>query len=103
MVATRRAMACASSAVEALETRISSTTVAPSPSATIWREMSAQTSRSAAANRASDAASRATADCPFASRTTASFVEQSPSTEMRLNVSSTAGRRNASASPGSSG
>ena len=40
---------------------------------------------------------------PFASRTTASFVEHSPSTEMRLKLSSTAGRRNASASPGSSG
>ena len=45
------------------ETRISRTTVAPSPSATIWRERSAQTSRSAAANRASGAASRATPDC----------------------------------------
>jgi hypothetical protein len=39
----------------------------------------------------------------LARRTTASFVEQSPSTEMRLKVSSTEGRRKPSASPGPSG
>ena len=85
-------------------TSISSTTVAPSPSATICRARSPHTSSSAAAKRASLARSRDAGPlAPLASSTTASFVEHSPSTEMRLNVRSTAGRRNASASSGSSG
>ena len=42
-------------------------------------------------------------EAPFASRSTASFVEHSPSTEIALKLRSTAGRRNSSASPGSSG
>ena len=51
--------------------------------------------RRRAANAAScDAVARITA-LRCASRTTASFVEQSPSTEIRLNDRSTAGRRNA--------
>ena len=98
-----QAIASASSRDDAPRTRISSTTVAPSPSATICRARSAQTSRSAAANRSSETASRPTPDAPLASRTTASFVEQSPSTEIRLNVASTAGRRNPSDSPAASG
>ena len=40
---------------------------------------------------------------PFASRTTASFVEHSPSTEIELNDASTGASRKSIASPRSSG
>ena len=60
----------------------------PSPSATISRASAAQTSPSAAANCSSRAGVRSTPLAPFASRTTASFVEHSPSTEIRLKLSS---------------
>ena len=43
---------------------------------------------------------RSIPEAPFASRMTASFVEQSPSTEIELKLSSTAGRRNSIGSPG---
>ena len=59
----------------------------PSPSATISRASAVQTSRSAAANCSSRAGLRSTPLAPFASSTTASFVEHSPSTEIRLKLS----------------
>jgi hypothetical protein len=99
-VATRRATAFASAALTAPETAISAVSVAPSPSATICRASSAQTSRRQAANAAS---SRPQPAAPLESRTTASLVEHSPSTEIALKLSSTAGARNARASPAPSG
>ena len=96
-VATRSAIARASSDEEAPLTVISRTTVAPSPSATICRARSEQTPASASSVPESRRCR------PFASSTTASFVEQSPSTEMRLNDCSTAGRGTRPPRPGRAG
>ena len=79
---------------------ISASTVAPSPSATICAASSEQTRPRTDANASS---SRGASLAPLASRTTASLVEHSPSTEIELKLSSTAGRKNSIASPGSSG
>ena len=84
--------------VAAPATTFSAITVAPSPSATICCDRSAQTRRSASANASSLAGVRSTLLAPFASSTTASFVEHSPSTEIELNDASTAGRRKSSTS-----
>ncbi len=99
----RRAIAFASRSLAAPLTLISAVKVAPSPSATIWPARSAQTARRHSSNVASLAAERVAPPAPFASRTTVSFVEHSPSTEMALKLSSTAARRNSWASPASSG
>src|SRR5262249_34582176 len=97
-VAILRATAVASPSDTAPLTLISATSVAPSPSATICRASSAHTACSASANAPSSPR------LPFAlERTTASFVEHSPSTEIELKLSATAGRRKSSGSPGSSG
>ena len=89
----RRATATASSSEDAPATRISRRTVAPSPSSTIWRARSRtpRRARPRTLRRLPDRARSRSA--PFASSTTASFVEHSPSTEMRLKLASTAGRR----------
>ena len=99
----RRAIARACAVSTAPLTEISASTVTPSPSSTIWRDSDRQASSTAAAKAASLSALRAIPLTPLASRITVSFVEQSPSTEIALNVSSTAGRRTSIASPGSSG
>ena len=102
-VATRSAIARASASLAAPRTTISASTVAPSPSATIFRASSAQTLRRQSENSSSEAGVRSILLAPFASSRTESFVEHSPSTEIALKLASTAGRRNGSASPGSSG
>ena len=92
--ATARAQACASRAVRPPTTSTSSRRVAPSPSSTISRANRPQTARRPAAK----ARSKTVPDpmlvraAPFASAKTVSFVLMSPSTVMRLNVSSEAWR-----------
>ena len=102
-MAIRLAIAFASPSLAAPLTSTSSSTVAPSPSITIWRDRSAHTSLRAEANSRSVCRVRSIPLAPLASRITASLVEQSPSTEMRLKLSFTARLRKPCASPGSSG
>jgi len=102
-VAIRLAIASASPGLAAPFTSISSSTVAPSPSSTICRERSAQTSPSASPNARSVSGVRSIPLAPFASRITASLVEHSPSTEIRLKLSPTARLRKPWAAPGASG
>ena len=102
-VATRSAIARASASLAAPCTAISATTVAPSPSATICLASSPQTVRRQSANCSSEAGVRVILLAPFASNTTVSLVEHSPSTEIALKLVSTAGRRKSIASPGWSG
>ena len=99
----RCAIARASASFAAPATLISASSVAPSPSATTCEESSRHRERSASAKASSVAGVRSRFEAPEASRTTASFVEHSPSTEIELKLASTAGRRNPIASPGSSG
>ena len=72
---------------------ISASTVIPSPSATTARASSRAHLRERLANEASVAAVRSSPLAPFASSSTQSFVDGSPSTEIALKDVSTAGRR----------
>ena len=72
--------------------RSSTTWVRPSPSATTWRASEVQTWVSAEA-KAALPGPMATPLAPEASSSTVSLVEVSPSTEMRLKLTSMAGRR----------
>ena len=82
----------ASASLAAPSMRNSTTCDKPSPSATTWRASEVQTSVSAAA-KAGLSAPIDTPLAPEASSSTVSLVEVSPSTEMRLKLTSMAGRR----------
>ena len=82
----RCAIACASAASTAPATLISASSVAPSPSATIWRGEVAADVRERRRERGVGRGVRSTGAAPFASSTTASFVEHSPSTEIALKL-----------------
>ena len=88
-VAMRRAIAPFASSAAPV-TRSRATTVTPSPSATILPGELRRTPRRAPPSNA--ASSRARATAPFASSTTVSFVEHSPSTEIALKLSLDRGR-----------
>jgi hypothetical protein len=92
---TARATFIAASADGAPRTITSTSLVAPSPSSTMSRAISSSAERSASVKRLWSRLPRpivAFPAAPFASSSTVSFVLMSPSTEMPLNVPSTASR-----------